>query len=175
METRCVPFKFTIEGQEIEAYLTDKNWELVLKAINKKKTGYERADYNKIYFTEGCGYVQSYADWGKDIDESYYKCANYYSDKTVADNNTRADNLMRQLRRFAVEHREKELNFRETVYWIGYDFKSLNDLVVLWNEESLWAKSYGTIYFDSKKAAQLAIETFKDELIWYFTEYKDSL
>jgi hypothetical protein len=42
METKCVPFKITIEGQEVEAFLTEKNWELVLEALNKnnKKTGY---------------------------------------------------------------------------------------------------------------------------------------
>jgi len=166
METRCVPFKFTIEGQEIEAYLTEKNWELVLKAINKKKTGYERADYNKIYFTEGCGYVQSYADWGKDIDESYYKCANYYSDKTVAENNTRADNLMRQLRRFAVEHRTKD--DPDEKFYI-FDMKQVG-LQIARNTDK-----YIGPWFDTLHAASQAIETFRDELIWYFTEYKDSL
>jgi hypothetical protein len=30
-------------------------------------------------------------------------------------------------------------------------------------------------WFDNQHAGAQAIETFKDELIWYFTEYKDSL
>ena len=33
----------------------------------------------------------------------------------------------------------------------------------------------GTILFDSEETAQAAIDEFHDELIWYFTEYKDSL
>ena len=31
------------------------------------------------------------------------------------------------------------------------------------------------IYFDSQETAGRVIEEFKDELTWYFTEYKDSL
>ena len=33
----------------------------------------------------------------------------------------------------------------------------------------------GSVYFDSKENAQLAIDTFYNELIWYFTKYEDSL
>lgn len=34
---------------------------------------------------------------------------------------------------------------------------------------------YLELYFNSYETAERAIEEFKDELIWYFTEYKDSL
>ena len=30
-----------------------------------------------------------------------------------------------------------------------------------------------TVYFDSLENAQKAIDAFKDELMWYFTEYRD--
>jgi hypothetical protein len=33
----------------------------------------------------------------------------------------------------------------------------------------------GLAYFDSEQTARLAIDAFYNELIWYFTEYKDSL
>jgi len=36
-------------------------------------------------------------------------------------------------------------------------------------------QEFNSIYFDSVYAVKSAIETFYDELIWYFTEYKDSL
>lgn len=42
-------------------------------------------------------------------------------------------------------------------------------------DQNIYYRYHGIIYFDSGEAAQLAIETFHDELIWYFTEYKDSL
>lgn len=36
-------------------------------------------------------------------------------------------------------------------------------------------RAFGHILFDTADTVKLAIETFHDELIWYFTEYKDSL
>ena len=91
----------------------------------------------------------------------------------VAENNARADKLMRQLRRFAVEHREKDIdwNKRLGLSFIGFAIDT-KDLIVL---NVGWARSVGEIVFDSGETANLAIETFKDELTWYFTEYKNSL
>lgn len=166
--------KLVVEDKEFDIEILDPKLQELIAP--KKKTGYERVEQDKVFwYQNGDGSVMCGYDHHNVNCNNYFDHANYYSDMTVSEDNARADNLMRQLRRFAVEHREKELNFQETVYWIGYDFKSLNDLAVLLNEEGLWAKSYGIIYFDSKKTAQLAIETFRDELIWYFTEYKGSL
>ena len=171
-----VPFKFTIEGQEIDAYLTEKNWELVLKAINKnKKTGYERVPFGEIYWRDtNLGYVQRENDERCDEDEDMYKVANYYSSKEVAENNSRADKLIRQLRRFAVEHRSKELNwndFCQRKFYIGYDCKrKVFDVEC----DTDYITSH-TVYFDSYESAEDAISVFSSELKWYFTEYKDSL
>ena len=38
-----------------------------------------------------------------------------------------------------------------------------------------YAKHFGAIHFDSEETANAAMDKFHDELIWYFTEYKDSL
>lgn len=158
--------KLVVEGKEFDIEILDPKLQELIAP--KKKTGYERSEYNKTYFTEGCGYVQSYADWGKNIDEEYYKCANYYSDKSVAKNNVRADNLMRQLRRFAVEHRENK-NPRER-YYIYY----ISDANMLQLRRDITDRFIGP-WFDSQHAGAEAIEAFHNELIWYFTEYKDSL
>jgi hypothetical protein len=105
--------------------------------------------------------------------QDIYDSANYYSNFEVATNNARADKLMRQLRRFAVEHREKELNWigDEHKHFIEFDYES-NEIYTDW-----WSslRQFGTIFFDSEETADLAIETFRDELLWYFTEYEDSL
>jgi hypothetical protein len=175
METRCVPFKLVVEGQEIEAYLTEKNWELVLKAINKKKTGYERVPFGEIYWRDtNLGYVQRENDEQCDEDEDMYKVANYYYSKEVAENNSRADTLMRQLRRFAVEHRKNELdwnNYGQRKFYIGYDCaNSVLDVEC----DTSYITSH-TVYFDSYDSAEDAINAFSAELKWYFTEYKDSL
>ena len=36
-------------------------------------------------------------------------------------------------------------------------------------------RNFGVIHFDSEETVNAAIDKFHDELIWYFTEYKDSL
>ena len=110
-----------------------------------------------------------------DVDNKMYKNANYYSLEEVAENNCRADKLMRQLRRFSVEHRERPLvcgkNGALRKYHIVFSCYQ-GELNVLSAEGF---EEFGVIYFESAKVAKLAIDTFHDELIWYFTEYKDSL
>ena len=81
---------------------------------------------------------------------------------------------MRQLRRFAVQNRRTEFNSNDTNaerYYIYYDCGN-DELGVSFVFRS---KNFGTIYFNSEETAQAAIDEFHDELIWYFTEYKDSL
>ena len=81
---------------------------------------------------------------------------------------------MRQLRRFSVEHRECGVDFNSTniiKHYIYYDYES-NTICI---GSTFYSKYFGVICFDSEETAQAAIDEFHDELIWYFTEYKDSL
>ena len=103
-----------------------------------------------------------------------YESANYYSSDIMAENNARADKLMRQLRRFSVQHREPGINFNNAntaKFYIICDYE--ND--ELRSNYISFTKVFGAIYFDSREVANAAIDKFHDELIWYFTEYKDSL
>ena len=166
--------KLIIEGKEIEIEISEEECKK-LQSSEEKKTGYERVTESDIYFysyPNGC--VETACEDCYNIDDECYESANYYSDKTVAENNTRADKLMRQLRRFSVEHRECEINLNDMntkKFCIYYNYRD-NELEpdFLFSE-----KAFGTIYFDSEETAQAAIDEFHDELIWYFTEYKDSL
>lgn len=166
--------KLIIEDKEIEVEISEEEYKK-LQPSEEKKTGYERVSESDIYFCANTrGYAETACEDYYDVDNEYYESANYYSDKTVAENNARADKLMRQLRRFSVEHREHGVNFNNTntqKYCIYYDYE--NDK--LGGGLALCSKFFGTIYFDSKKATQTAINEFHDELMWYFTEYKDSL
>ena len=166
--------KLIIEDREIEVEISEEEYKK-LQPSEEKKTGYERVPESDIYFyANSGGYVETACEDCYDIDDEYYASANYYSDKTVAENNTRADKLMRQLRRFAVQHREREVDFNDTnteKYYIYYDYGN-DELGVSLVFRS---KNFGTIRFDSEETAQAAIDKFRDELIWYFTEYKDSL
>ena len=160
-----------IEGKEIEIEISEEEY----KKLQPSETGYERVAKDSDYF-----YVNIRSDVGTGIDnyccadDKYYESANYYSSEIVAENNARADKLLRQLRRFAVEHRECGVDFNDIKtkqYCIYYDYED-NTLVTTF---MFCAKFFGVIYFDSEETAQAAIAEFHNELIWYFTEYKDSL
>ena len=166
--------KLIIKGKEIEIEISEEEYKK-LQPSEEKKTGYERVPESDVYFfayPSGC--VETACEDCYNVDDEYYESANYYSDKTVAKNNARADNLIRQLRRFAVEHRECEVNFNSTKtekHYIYYDCTHGE----LGTTFTVCTRVFGVIYFDSEEIANAAINEFHDELIWYFTEYKDSL
>lgn len=166
--------KLIIDGKEIEVNISQEQYEKLF--LQKKKTGYERSKFSQYYYraeVDGRASIPI-TDGYCYYDNKSYDNANYYSDQTIADNNARADKLMRQLRRFAVEHREKKLDWGIETQWkyrIVYDYYK----EAICRDWTQTRKDCGAIYFDSKETAQLAIDTFKDELIWYFTEYQDSL
>ena len=166
--------KLIIEGKEIEIEISEEEYKK-LQLSEEKKTGYERVPEESDYFyANSRGYVETDSENCYSIDGDHYKSANYYSDKTVAKNNARADKLMRQLRRFSVEHREDEVNLNDTntkQHCIYYDYGNN----ILGTAFTFCVKTFGVIYFDSEETAQAAIDEFRDELTWYFTEYKDSL
>lgn len=182
--------KLIVEGKEFPIEIQDPELEKLLKP--QKQTGYERSDKDRFWFETDCGdhfwmptgVCDSNCDecaahddatcCDRQSNNDMYDAANYYSDETIAENNARADRLMRQLRRFAVEHRKREIDWAVSCvkYEIGYDH-STGDMNCL--PTNNYTQFLFNPYFDSEEVALLAIETFHDELIWYFTEYKDSL
>ena len=165
--------KLIVEGKEFDIDILDL--ELQKLVTPKKKTGYERVDDEEYYwFVESDSDIYSEADTRYDEDNRLYACANYYSDETVAENNARADKLMRQLRRFAVENRKSKLDWNDESQQKWHIVCDHSETKLVLDVNTLWCR-FGTICFDSRETAELAIQTFYDELIWYFTEYKDSL
>lgn len=165
--------KLIVNNQEIEVEISEEEYKKLQQQSNK--TGYERVKQGSTHY-----YVDFVGDVADDYDDhntwnnKSYDIANYYSDLIVAENNARADKLMRQLRRFAVEHNTSEINWKyksTSKYTIYFDYEN-NDIYI----DITWhIRYFGDIVFDTEETAQLAIDTFHDELIWYFTEYKDSL
>lgn len=166
--------KLIIEDKEIEIEISEEEYKK-LQLIEEKKTGYERVPESDIYYyANPKGDVDTTVEDCYDVDNECYESANYYSSETVAENNAHADKLMRQLRRFAVEHRGCGVDFNSTEtekHYIYYDCTH-DELDITF---TFFARVFGMVYFDSEETAQAAMDTFHDELIWYFTEYKDSL
>ena len=101
--------KLIIDGKEFPIEIQDSELQ---KLLASRKTGYERVDESqKYWYQASSGNVERKSNMRDNVDAMYYSNANYYSDETIARNNARADNLMRQLRRFAVEHRNKKMNW----------------------------------------------------------------
>ena len=164
--------KLIVEGKEFPIEIQDHELQ---KLLASRKTGYERVDESqKYWYQASSGNVERKSNMRDNVDAMYYSNANYYSDETIARNNARADNLMRQLRRFAVEHRNKKMN------WANEEMRKYYICTIYGTDEltcdfTYTVRGFGTIYFDTEEVAELAIKTFHDELVWYFTEYKDSL
>ena len=157
--------KLVVEGKEFDIEILDPKLQELIAP--KKKTGYERVKENNYYWiVDPHSQVYCLTECDDVDDENLYNLANYYESEVVAGRNARADTLMRQLRRFAVENRTKD-NPNEKFYI--YYMKQVGLQV------SRSTNKHIGPWFDTLHAASQAIETFKDELIWYFTEYKDSL
>ena len=166
--------KLIIEDKEIEVEISEEEYKK-LQPSEEKKTGYERVPESSVYFYVSYNdKVDTTVEDCYDVDNECYESSNYYSSNTIAENNARADKLMRQLRRFSVEHREHGVDFNSTEtakHYIYYD--CIHDELDI--TFTFFARVFGMVYFDSEETAQAAIDEFRDELIWYFTEYKDSL
>ena len=165
--------KLIIDGKELEININHPELEKLINT-STKKTGYERVKYGEhFYIPLNDDGVLDTVDMQLNTDDVIYDIGNYYSDKTVAENNARADKLMRQLRRFAVEHRENDLRWddaEQLKHYIVFDCG-----MSLGVHHCSSTRELNVVYFDSIAVATSAIKTFHDELIWYFTEYKDSL
>ena len=165
--------KLMIDGKEIKTQIEID--EVDLKSIqNKKETGYERSVINHEYsFVDDEGKVHQEPDVDLEEDNLRFTTANYYSSIDVARDNARADQLMRQLRRFAIKNRREQIDWRNErrhKYNLYYSYPAQK----IYIDFETSCKGF-EIYFDSYEVAEQAIKKFKDELIWYFTEYKDSL
>ena len=135
--------KLIVEGKEFSIEIQDPELQKLLAP--QKKTGYERVEDGEEFwcvdFTGEIRIIHEGCNGPSFTENSIYKCANYYSDKTVA--------------KYYIYY-----NRRDNKIDIGY---------------VVFGRDFGSIYFDTEEAAEAALNTFKDELTWYFTEYKDSL
>lgn len=175
-----VDAKLMINGKELKTQIEIDEADLEFieeKKENEEKhkfNGYERCETsNKYSYVNEQGEVITESDIDFEEDDLRFAVANYYSSEGVAMNNARADQLMRQLRRFAVENRKDKIDWndgKKHKYNICYSYPTQEIFV----DFKSHCRNF-EIYFDSCGVAERAIEEFKDELIWYFTEYKDSL
>ena len=165
-------------GKTVQVEMTEEQAKILGLVEERSRTGYERVDEDGSYFVDDTindGH-EVIGGGGTLVNDLYYNNGNYYNDKTIAENNARADRLLRQLRQWQALNdksiSEKDWNDESKKKWfVAYSYGA----------EKLYADYYyimrlpNTIHFATKEKAEEAIEVFRDELIWYFVEYQQRL
>lgn len=165
-------------GKTVQAEITKEQAKILGLVEERSRTGYERVEKSETYYvinTEDDS-MMNITEFNDQTDERCYNTGNYYSDKTIAENNARADRLFRQLRQWQAQN-DKAISISDwknnniLKYYIDYD--CFNELFFV--TYAIRYRCPNTIYFTSREKAKEAIEVFKDELLWYFTEYVQRL
>lgn len=163
-------------GQEIKIPVTFTKEQLAALSMAMKSskpiTGWEKPeDGMACYYEDALGRVQKFTvDLPSQAQlELLYEKANCYTSEIVAEQMARADTLIRNLRRFAIEKRKEPINKLEGGYTITYNYASK---CLECGVTGYWL-SLGDVVFDSEEVAREAMNLYAEELIWYFTEMKD--
>lgn len=159
--------QMTHNGKTVEVELTDEQFE---KLFTEKKTGYERVEVGELYYSVNVlSNPQKFTEDNASYDKTLFDCANYFSDKTVAENMARAQRLWNKIHRRVVELCEPVYQRKDgSLYTICFDPQDNKIFADDWV-----TRHFGEIYFDTEEHGNQVINEFHDELIWYFTQFKD--
>ena len=163
-------------GKTVQVEMTEEQAKILGLVEERSRTGYERVEVEETYYLVEVDDEITNMKHNGQLDRDCYDVGNYYSNKTIAENNARADRLLRQLRRWQAQNdevisKEDWEDHDLTKYFIIYDY----DSNVISPGRTWWMRGTNNIYFKSREKAEEAIEAFRDELLWYFTEYVQRL
>lgn len=162
-------------GKTVQVEMTEE--QLKELGVIKPRTGYERMEKDSTYFFNvASGDTSSTAEAKHTVEQDFYDNGNYYSDCEIAENNARADRLFRQLRRWQALN-DKAITKKD------WEDINVGKIIIFYNYECCkiriacrrTMRHPNVVYFTSREKAKEAIEVFKDELLWYFTEYQQRL
>lgn len=163
-------------GKSVQAEISEEQLKELGLFEERSRTGYERGEVEETYYLVDVDDEITNMKHNGQLDRDCYDVGNYYSNKTIAENNARADRLLRQLRQWQALN-DKSISVED---W-NNESKKKWFIIYSYSSEEMYAEYYyimrlpNTIYFTTKEKAEEAIEVFKDELIWYFTEYVQRL
>ena len=163
-------------GKTVQVEMTEEQAKILGLVEERSRTGYERVEVEETYYLVEVDDEITNMKHNGQLDRDCYDVGNYYSNKTIAENNARADRLQRCLRQWQAQNDEpisvEDWNNESKKKWF---------IIYSYSSEEMYAEYYyimrlpNTIYFATKEKAEEAIEVFKDELLWYFTEYVQRL
>ena len=163
-------------GKTVQAEMTEEHAK-ILGLAEEQLTGYERVKKGEMYYVIDTEYnsMLKITEFNDQEDEQCYNTGNYYSDRNIAENNARADRLLRQLRRWQAAN-DRAISAKAwkdgpfCFYNIRYNYWLDTPYVNMDGDRGL-----NNVYFTSEEKAKEAIKVFEDELLWYFTEYVQRL
>ena len=122
----------------------------------------------KYYSISTNGEIDQYYFYNDNVNKEIIDFGNYFKTQEEAERKRFEIRLHRQLELFALENNENEIDWNNTdknKYYIYYSYDD-NCLDV---EDIYDYRDFGQVYFTSEEIAEKAIETFKYDLIRYFT------
>lgn len=161
-------------GKTVQVEMTEEQAKILGLVEERSRTGYERVEVEETYYLVEVDDEITNMKHNGQLDRDCYDVGNYYSNKTIAENNARADRLQRCLRQWQAQN-------DEPISVEDWNNESKKKWFIIYSSEEMYAEYYyimrlpNTIYFATKEKAEEAIEVFKDELLWYFTEYVQRL
>ena len=162
---------------EIEKRMNEIQQELnSLKAqLNEpeKKTGWEKPDFGGQYYYVGNDVSAHGSTWtNHQLDTCRYNNANCFTSEELAENIARYQSLDLRIRRRIAE-------ICEPIQWGDCRRKwhfvwshNTNLMIIDWSDSVI---EYATWNFDTREQAEQIMGEFKDDLLWYFTEFKDRM
>ena len=161
-------------GKTVQVEMTEEQAKILGLVEERSRTGYERVEVEETYYLVDVDDEITNMKHNGQLDRDCYDVGNYYSNKTIAENNARADRLLRHLRQWQAQN-------DEPISVEDWNNESKKKWFIIYSSEEMYAEYYyimrlpNTIYFTTKEKAEEAIEVFRDELLWYFTEYVQRL
>jgi hypothetical protein len=137
---------------------------------NKKKWWSPKIG-EKYYTMDETGYIDE-TTWDSDAwDGCRFNLGNVFKTREQAERELFERQLRFKLKKFAYENNKEEINWnnnQQKKYKVYYDN---TDNSLEWDIDN-YTNDFNQIYFTSEKVAEKSIETFKDDLIRYFTSDK---
>lgn len=161
----------TYNGKPIELELTEEQVESLRP--KRKNTGWERVEEGESYWACNEKSIIVVGEENLHYDDDLFSHANYFSDRTLAQDIIRVQTLQRKLWRRSAELCEKVdwRNPETKKYRIIYDYED-DELCI---DFCFFVRGLEEIYFDTREHAEQVMDEFNDELIWYFTKFKSRM
>lgn len=138
----------------------------------RPRTGYERVNKEQEYYTVYNDVYDGISEENMQEDDENYSVGNYYNDEQLAVDIARAETLMRRIRQWqALNDDAVDWSKVNQKYYIAYN-RMGDGFYIFWDTA---ARDSGAIYFTTEEKAREALDVFRDELMWYFTEYRQRL